>query len=619
MAADKLSEHPDSISLKDLEKAIHNTEQLEFELIMLASSTDSEPPLNFSGYKSVDAIPAEIHLIDNAASVDDTARQDALKTSLKKRGARVIASAVLRIGREPQFVVAYRGTLSTESPGGPTVGSTALDKLFSTCVIREERLKEVDKIVGRIESHRADYDRVAGQTGSPGVPWYVIAFIHSLESDLDFHTHLHNGDPLKGRTVHEPRNMPVNPPADGVRYTWHESAFDALKHDGALRNRDWTVGGILDFLERFNGLGYRKRGIPSPYLWSFSNHYEKGKFIDDGVFSPTKVSKQCGAAVLLKRLMDQNKISLADKPGASLPDDESPPPRPPTLLFRPMRNAAVAKVQTLLRLGGFLKDIVDGDFGPLTEAAVRRFQKTVGLDSTGIVNDETLQALKKGVTPDFEIIPMPCGGTLAEQIASLAEQEAARNLSWDGPSSEAERLYLAPLRPAMRRLEHVGDATTFFNWCSCWVTYVLRSVGVSVPDQPEGFFATVALVDAMEFWAKETGTYFAKGEKQPQRGDVVFFQFDSDVAEDHIGIVREVRGTTLLTAEGNKGNRAGNFERSMSFASGFMRPLSSSHPQALLSAEARGDLTSREFPRSTRKKRLQTRKPRRRRSSKSSS
>jgi hypothetical protein len=56
---------------------------------------------------------------------------------------------------------------------------------------------------------------------------------------------------------------------------------------------------------------------------------------------------------------------------------------------------------------------------------------------------------------------MPCGGTLAEQIASLAEQEAARNLSWDGPSSEAERLYLAPLRPAMRRLEHVGDATTF--------------------------------------------------------------------------------------------------------------------------------------------------------------
>jgi hypothetical protein len=260
--------------------------------------------------------------------------------------------------------------------------------------------------------------------------------------------------------------MPVNPPADGVRYTWHESAFDALKHDGALRNRDWTVGGILDFLERFNGLGYRKRGIPSPYLWSFSNHYEKGKFIDDGVFSPTKVSKQCGAAVLLKRLMDQNKISLADKPGASLPDDESPPPRPPTLLFRPMRNAAVAKVQTLLRLGGFLKDIVDGDFGPLTEAAVRRFQKTVGLDSTGIVNDETLHALETGVTPDFEIIPMPC---------------------------------------------------------SCWVTYVLRSVGVSVPDQPEGFFATVALVDAMEFWAKETGTYFAKGEKQPQRGDVVLF------------------------------------------------------------------------------------------------
>ena len=106
MAADKLSEHPDSISLKDFEKAIHNTEQLEFELIMLASSADSEPPLNFSGYKSVDAIPAEIHLIDNAASVDDTARQDALKTSLKKRGAHdVICQSAEAEARRARYCV----------------------------------------------------------------------------------------------------------------------------------------------------------------------------------------------------------------------------------------------------------------------------------------------------------------------------------------------------------------------------------------------------------------------------------------------------------------------------------------------------------------------------------
>jgi lysozyme family protein len=569
--ADKLSDHPDSITLKDLEEKIRNTERLEFELILLASSADSGQPLNFSGYNSVDSIPAEIHLIDDAAGVDDNARQEALKASLRKRGADVIASAVLRIERKRRFVVAFRGTLTPETNGGPAVGSTILDQLFSTCEIRPERLAEVDKIVDRIRAHQQDYERVAGRTGSPGVPWYVIAFIHSLESDLDFDTHLHNGDTLNRRTVNDPPGRPVNPPADGRRYTWHESALDALKHDGALRNQDWTVGGILDFLERFNGLGYRKKGIPSPYLWSFSKHYEQGKFVADGVFRATAVSKQCGAAVLLKRMMDRNMISLAQKPGAVQPDDGSPPPRPSTFLFRPMRSEAVAEVQKLLRRAGFLKDMVDGDFGPLTEAAVRRFQKTVGLDSTGIVNNDTLEALKRGATPDFEIIPMFSGGTHAEHIASFAEREAARNLSWDGPSSEAERLYLAPLRPAMRRLEHVGNAISFFNWCSCWVTYVLRAVDIKVPDQPEGYFATVALVNAMEFWAKKTGTYFAKGEKQPQRGDVVFFQFDPDVAEDHIGIVRQVRGTTLLTAEGNKGNRAGNFERSMSFASGFMR------------------------------------------------
>jgi lysozyme family protein len=189
-----------------------------------------------------------------------------------------------------------------------------LDELFSTCEIRTERLADVDKIVDRIESRRADYERVAGQTGLPGVPWYVIACAHSLESDLNFDTHLHNGDPLNQRTVNDPPGRPVNPPADGRRYTWHESALDALEHDGFLRNRDWTVGGILDFFERFNGLGYRKKGIPSPYLWSFSNHYKQGKFLAGGVFSPTAVSKQCGVAVLLKRLIDRNKIELAQQP-----------------------------------------------------------------------------------------------------------------------------------------------------------------------------------------------------------------------------------------------------------------------------------------------------------------
>jgi lysozyme family protein len=57
---------------------------------------------------------------------------------------------------------------------------------------------------------------------------------------------------------------------------------------------------MLYLLEKYNGLGYRMRGVPTPYLWSFSNLYEKGKFVQDGRYDPEAVSKQCGAALMLK-------------------------------------------------------------------------------------------------------------------------------------------------------------------------------------------------------------------------------------------------------------------------------------------------------------------------------
>ena len=68
---------------------------------------------------------------------------------------------------------------------------------------------------------------------------------------------------------------------------------------------DWSLPGTLFQFERYNGFGYRPRGINSPYLWSFSNHYTKGKFTADSIFDPNAISKQCGAAVLLRRMSER--------------------------------------------------------------------------------------------------------------------------------------------------------------------------------------------------------------------------------------------------------------------------------------------------------------------------
>jgi lysozyme family protein len=50
--------------------------------------------------------------------------------------------------------------------------------------------------------------------------------------------------------------------------------------------------------------------VKSPYLWSFSNHYTKGKYVADGHFDSNAVSQQCGGMVLLKRMEQRGLISF---------------------------------------------------------------------------------------------------------------------------------------------------------------------------------------------------------------------------------------------------------------------------------------------------------------------
>jgi lysozyme family protein len=180
-------------------------------------------------------------------------------------------------------------------------------RLFDTCLIRPEKYPEIDSYIKKMLQAQARYENVSASTN---VPWHVIAIIHCMEGSLSFNAHLHNGDPLAGRTVQVPKGRPKTgaPP-----FTWEASAEDALSYDGLDKWTDWSVPALLYRLEGFNGYGYHKLGINSPYLWSYSNHYTKGKYVKDGKFSPTTVSKQCGAAVLLRRMFEKQ-IAAGDTP-----------------------------------------------------------------------------------------------------------------------------------------------------------------------------------------------------------------------------------------------------------------------------------------------------------------
>lgn len=178
--------------------------------------------------------------------------------------------------------------------------------LWVGMAIKPERRSEVMATARRIIENQSRYEEVSAETG---VPWFVIGIIHNMECGLSFKKHLHNGDPLTRRTVQVPRGRPQT--HDGP-FTWEESAIDALQYDGLHKVSEWSVERIAYEMEKFNGTGYRRKGIHSPYLWSFSNNYDRGKYIRDGVWSPTAVSQQCGAMTILRAMMDiaPEKIAL---------------------------------------------------------------------------------------------------------------------------------------------------------------------------------------------------------------------------------------------------------------------------------------------------------------------
>ena len=178
------------------------------------------------------------------------------------------------------------------------------ERFFRAGAIRDDKLHLVARSAKAALDARVRYETVGAALA---IPWWFIAGVHMLESTFNFGAHLHNGDSLLART----RRVPPGRPATGTPpFIWEESARDALSGAGLANLKDWSLARALHRWERYNGLGYRFREVPSPYLWSFSTVYRKGKFVADGKFSATKESSQCGAAVLLKHLNDRGDVLI---------------------------------------------------------------------------------------------------------------------------------------------------------------------------------------------------------------------------------------------------------------------------------------------------------------------
>lgn len=179
----------------------------------------------------------------------------------------------------------------------PTFAATAAGytNLWNKMVIT--RASALERDARRILAGRARYLAVERQTG---VPWYWIGCAHMRESSCNFAGVLHNGEHIIGKG----RKTRLVPAGRGPFTSWEQAAIDALKLKGLEKIKDWSVARMGFEFERFNGFGYmtNKRGN-SPYVWAGSQHYVKGKYIRDGVYSSTHVDTQNGCMPLLRTLM----------------------------------------------------------------------------------------------------------------------------------------------------------------------------------------------------------------------------------------------------------------------------------------------------------------------------
>ena len=89
---------------------------------------------------------------------------------------------------------------------------------------------------------------------------------------------------------------------------------------------------------------------------------------------------------------------------------DAPTATPSNILKLGATGAAVKDLQQKLKALGYLKGSADGDFGEMTEAAVKAFQKQMGLTVDGVAGIDTLRKLAStNVTarPDAVVTPVP--------------------------------------------------------------------------------------------------------------------------------------------------------------------------------------------------------------------
>lgn len=193
--------------------------------------------------------------------------------------------------------------------------------------LTKEQERDLAQFQSNYERNKSRYEEVSKGLAAKGVGMTPeqVAAIHWREGSGNFGKSIANGQSLS-----KPARLDGRMGTGGATYTagtsWEQNAVEVMSHKvGEKRapnnGSTWDNSTFYTFAERFNGTGYKKKGIASPYVYSGTTTYTGGKYVADGKFDPNVKDRQNGVAVLVSSLQAKQSGSTAQS-GVSA----SPPP-----------------------------------------------------------------------------------------------------------------------------------------------------------------------------------------------------------------------------------------------------------------------------------------------------
>ena len=159
---------------------------------------------------------------------------------------------------------------------------------LSGIVIHDSIIKDAMKICRAIF---VDYKRYQVVATELDIHPAFIGAIHYMECNRNWSRCLHNGEKWNRVTTLTPKGI-------GPFASWEDSTINALST--VKKYIEYNIlESYLYAAERHNGFGYYFKGNNSPYIFSGTNKWTKGKFISDGIYDSEARSSQIGIATIL--------------------------------------------------------------------------------------------------------------------------------------------------------------------------------------------------------------------------------------------------------------------------------------------------------------------------------